>query len=619
MASNNNTTRIDVQVNTQNAKNKLRELADEAKKSNIDANRLEQTTNTVGKTSTSTKDAAEEARRVAKELEKEKKAQIADEHRQLRRQNQEEFNERKRLNKSGKLSDEDFEEERKRFADAQMGSYMEERNEKRQVEEEQLRKLEEILDSLRQAEHYDGIQEQRDGDEFKSKGILADLFEKRSTLQSERLSANSEDDINNKTKELASVDKKISKLLGNKSGIADTVAQGGDLMSSVVSGGGMQAGMNILTKLGPWGMVAAATTAAAAGNVMRVGEITKATAPLASLRAQGGRDDIFNSNKPYRDSYHDMGMNDKDMMAFRYNLQMSSGIGSRGDAKYSVHAAALEKGYGIKDVAGLSTFERGDKYGKATSDNIVEMLNVLGQIRDGSIKPNDLTLANEKAQLMYRMQGSYASRHEKIDTKEIISNIAAFEKLGGSGKDWRAGDFIEGAYSGIREGGDKNQMLLKIQAAKEAHPELANNQVALSKIVEKGDDPEYLKSTLKMLKRITNGDEVSQYHLLKKYFPQLNVEQRESMIKNPDFINSLGKKYSNSGLFNTSDALSYAEKNTALTDQLSAWSSDSVNELTEGVNNIVKNTGEIVVKLGDKLVNFINGKPATSNEVYKGK
>src|SRR5690606_13466329 len=113
-------------------------------------------------------------------------------------------------------------------------------------------------------------------------------------------------------------------------------------------------------------------------------------------------------------------------------LQMSSGIGERGSSQYALESFGLEKGYGIQNVPGLSTFERADKYAKSMNDNIMEMLNVMVQIRDGSIKPNDLTLANEKAQLMYRMQASQSTRREQIDNKQILDTMAAFEMLGGS-------------------------------------------------------------------------------------------------------------------------------------------------------------------------------------------
>ena len=630
MGANSNTTRIDVQVNTENAKNKLRELADEAKKNNIDANRLEQSSSNIGNKSAinnSGREAAEEARRVAKEIEREKKAQVANEHRELRKQNQEEFNEIRKKHRSGKISDDEYESERKKFQEAQLGSYADERAEKREIEQQQLKTLEEILDSLRQAEKGETIDEQRDGDEFKGKGILGELFERRSRLQAERLASNDEDEIRKKSEELRGIDGRIGKLLGNKGGkwgspLADTLTQGGDLVSTTMSGNAGAAAMSALSKAGPYGIAAAAIGAAIYGVISRVGGITTATAPLASIRAQGGRDDIRDAGMAYRGSFQNMGMNDKDQWQFRYDLAMSSGIGERGGAMYAAHAAGLEKGYGIKDIAGLSINERADKYSKATSDNILEMLNVLGQIRDGSIKPNDLTLANEKANLMVRMQSSQLSRREQFDTKEILSTMAAFEKLGGSGKDMRAGDFMEGAFAGVREGGDKNQMLLKIQAAKEAHPNLASNQVALAKIVEKGDDPAYLAAAVKMLKRITAGDEVSSYYLMKKMFPQLTVEQREMLHgANNDFFETLkGNKYSKANIYNAEDALSYAEKNTAWADQASAWSSDAIDDVTEGVKNIAKNTSEMLERMSDKVVNFFGGnQPAKSNSTPGGK
>lgn len=591
MASNNNTTRIDVQVNTEAAKNKLRELADEARRSNINANRLDEnvTGGNIG-------DSAEEAKRISKEIERERKAQIADEHRELRRRNREEYEERRRLHRTGKIGDDDLEEDRRRYSEAQMSSYIEERSEKRQVEEDQLQKLQEILDALRTAHRDETIDDQRDSSEFSSgsTGILSGLFERRKRLQQQRLEAESESDINNASHQIRAIDKRINKYLGGGNNfITGGIQTGTDLTQNLMSGNIMGAGAGLLSKLGPYGVAAAGILTTVGGGAMLGSSATSGMAPLYSLRAQGNQEQISNEQRAMGGDFHNMGQANSDVWQRRYDLQMSSGIGERGSSQYALESFGLEKGYGIQNVPGLSTFERADKYAKSTNDNIMEMLNVMVQIRDGSIKPNDLTLANEKAQLMYRMQASQSTRREQIDNKQILDAMAAFEMLGGSGKDWRAGDFIEGAYSGIREGGDQNMMLLKTQAAAESFPELAGNPVELAKIVEKGDDPRYLAGSLKMLRRITQGDQVSQYYLMKKLFPNLSVEQREKLLQmadNPEALAQLqGSNRNNiSSIFSTPDALQYATENTPFSDQAMAALKDFFQNIVIDIQSWIK-------------------------------
>lgn len=358
--------------------------------------------------------------------------------------------------------------------------------------------------------------------------------------------------------------------------------------------GGLAAAGGMISKIGPIGYAIAGIGAAITGAIMLANNRDKTASNLTSYRALGDKEQIKRDIE--ETDYVQLGLNAEDLSNKRKELLLASGRGASGGIENTLNTVGLEKGYGIENVSALSANERADKYGKTTSDNIVEMLNVLSQIRDGSIKPNDLTLANEKANLMFRLQTSQVSREEKFDQKSVLGLMTAFEKMGGEGKDQRAGDFIEGMQRGLGEGGNANIRLLKTQFAMQAHPELADDPYAISRIIEEGNDPKYQVAAMKGIVDIGGGQKSQNTQFLMKEFFKgsgLTASMRDKLMKsvdNPDIMNSwLGKNLgAGSGIdkpFSTEDAKEYAKSKVTVTDELLGDISKKIGSISDWLVN----------------------------------
>src|SRR5882724_2183694 len=105
-----NSTRINVDADTSRAKQAIRELADEAKKYNIDASKASGGDVT-------------ELKRVLEEIRKEKAKQISDEYKTVRKDAQTEYTLAKNDLRSGKINDTQFEKKRSQYEENYTGSF----------------------------------------------------------------------------------------------------------------------------------------------------------------------------------------------------------------------------------------------------------------------------------------------------------------------------------------------------------------------------------------------------------------------------------------------------------------------------------------------------------------
>jgi hypothetical protein len=610
-------TRIDVEVNTQNAKNQLREIANEATRVNNQINNQRgsstqssssqssdsrssssqssdsrssssqssdsrssssQSSDSRSSSSQSSDSRAQDVISAISQMRQhsDKKAQdISRQFNDLRSANIREYEEYSKKHAAGQISDDEFANYKKGFFENQTQSFQDERDELSENQKTTNELIQELIDKQDAKTKAEVESSQRDSKEFKGEGILKKLFSKRSALMEARMNATSDAELKDINRQLNRVNKDISKKSGGSGSIADTITAGGQFTESVISGNAPQATLGLLSKAGPWGMAAAAVLAATAGGIFATNKREDAISGITSYRALGDRDVIGKSVIDTNISRYNM--TPEEFINKRKELLLSSGKYQAGSVQNTLDAVRLEKGYGIDNVSGLSTNERQDKYAKSTSDNILEMLNVLGQIRDGSISAEDLTLANEKSQLMYRLQSSQVSRQETFDNKQVLGLMTAFEKLGGEGKDQRAGDFIEGTLGALREGGSQNMMMLKHQFALQAHPELADDPAAIARIIEEGTDPRYITSSLKGLKNMFGGNKQAEYFGFKEFFKGsgLTASMREKVmqlagseegLKN---IMGLGIDW-NKKDFNQSEADKYAYDKTRLSDEMLA-------------------------------------------------
>jgi len=363
----------------------------------------------------------------------------------------------------------------------------------------------------------------------------------------------------------------------------------------------------MLSKAGPYGMAAAAILGAVTGAVMMGNSRQKTSAQLTSYRALGDEKDI-NSAIDNTD-YTKYGLNSEEFTAKRRELLLASGRYQSGGADYTMSAQKIEQGYGVESIAQLSGNERQDKYAKSTVDNLVEMINVLGEIRDGSISKDDFTRVNEKAQLMNSLQQYQTGKQEKFDQKQVLGLITAFEKMGGEGKDQRAGSFIQGTLQGMGEGGNANLMILKRQAVIRAHPELANDPAGISRMLEENTDGAYHSQMLKDMfgkGGYTGSNKQNRYFTAKEMFPGLTPSEREKIMNagsNDEILGNIkGVGLGKGGGIgaSVSNAGQYAEVTTTKTDEVLGDIKKSVEGIGVWFNDLFRDPIDVNVRNVDK-------------------
>lgn len=622
--------RIDISANANNVNSTLREV-----ETNVDrVNSKVGTVNQANVTGTSKNLPANQNLDIQSQIlyyrqqQEQKERQIKLQYSELRKINEEDFKKATRSFDAGELPEERYNYNKEQFNKSQIESYTTERDEKL-TEAQKTNQLIEELIARQDKNSQDQIEvSQRDNTESEggAKGILRQLFDKRSDLMAKRLDATSDEELRRLNKQLGRTNRDIQKR-GGGNGMADVVTEGGELVGSVASGSQgsiMGAGMGLLSKAGPWGMAAAAIIAAGTGITNSANARDKEISNLISYRSLGGRD-VINKSVMETD-YSKYGASNEEFINKRKELLLAAGNPYAGGTKNYQDVMNLERGYGVTSVAGLSTNERQDKYLKSTSENIIEMINVLTSIKNGSLKKEDFTLLNEKSQLMYRLQSGQVSRQEQFDNKQILGLMTAFEKMGGEGKDSRAGDFIEGTLQSMREGGSKNMMLLKTKFAIDAHPNLANDPAALSRIIEEGTDPKYIASTLAGLKNISGGNKQNEYFLSKEFFGPngLTPSMREKLMKGGgdkeilDNIRGLGITTTN--VASQTDAEKYAYEKTTGPEEFWSEFKKGINtmnlNLKEGFNKLM-GTGSVPVSITN--MDLSNKKLTTPINTVPGK
>ena len=559
-------TRIDVEVSTDRAKQKLRELREEAIKSGIDPSGITPKVDSKTHTESYSPNIDRGVKLIIDRITNKGLDDISSKYTEIRRNSDIDIRNARRDFGSNKISSEDFDKKLTEYRANKAKADTDEEKEKNDYLKQQTEKLNSILEELRVKRTEDNKDETKNVG--RGKGMLEELFEKRNRLKGEQFSATSEHDIKSKGKEIDKVDKEIEHLLGRKShmlhGINEAGQIGGELLEGNL-GGASSSVMQLLSGMGGTAaLVAASVTAVAAvfGTAFMHGqELEKNASGLFALRSQGNKDDII-QNTLHSGAWA-YGMDAETFMDEQLKLARTSGH-SNDLQKRTMQSLALEKGYGLENSGQYSKLDRQNKEGKTSDETLLEMLNVLTGIKESGVTATDLTLINEKAATMFRLEGSVTSRQEKFETKDIVGIMAAFNKLGGSGADQRSADFIENFMNAGREGGgNQNLELLKYEAARRVRPDLANDAYALSGIVEEGTDPQYMKAYFDVLKESGGGNKQQEMFIRKLAYQGLTFDQR-GMLDKLDFGTMLGKGYGAGGPFSMSNADLSAKANTTV-------------------------------------------------------
>ena len=599
-------TRIDVDVNTGNAQNKLRELSDDVNRINNQVN----TESASGGANSGVEDAqrsAEYIRRQGDEREK----QIRREYDDARKANYAELQEYQQKHKTGKISDTELEDYRAGFKENTLSSFGEQREDIAENTQRTNELIEELIGKQDDAQKNITEKDQRDNSESVKGpgGILQNLFGKRSELMDQRLNATTEKELKGLNKELEQVNRDIIKKSGGKGGMADILSQGGRLAETAMTGDAMgvaQHGVGMLAKMGPWGIAAAITAGIVGGGIALGNKRDEQIANLTSYRALGDRDVVNASVEGNDRQYIAHGLkNAGEFINKRKELLTGAGRYQAGSEENTMFAQKLERGYGVNSIAAVSGNERQDLYAKSTAENTVEMINVLTAIKNGSISKDDFTLVNEKSQLMYRLQNAQVGSKEKFDNTEILGLMSAFEKMGGEGKDQRAGDFIQGTINAMGEGGGKNMMLLKNQFALKAHPELAGDPAALNRMIEENTDPAYHRASLEGLSGMFGGNKQNEYFGFKDFFGNnLTPSMRDKLAKgakNEDVLGAItgGANLPKSNIASEEDAAKYSYSKTQGTTEIIQQMSSDLNSVGSWLKSFFRDPVPVTIQNKD--------------------
>ena len=135
------------------------------------------------------------------------------------------------------------------------------------------------------------------------------------------------------------------------------------------------------------------------------------------------------------------------------------------------------------------------------------------------MKEGDLSTLAEKLGSQNAILSLQRSKRDVVDNDSALRMLAAFEKVGLSGKGEHGADFLTQTIQGLGEGGGDNQMLFKYEAAKRPRPDLAGDPAALRRFVRfNSDDPKYQAEFFKFAKRASGGSQMAMDDILYSMF-----------------------------------------------------------------------------------------------------
>jgi hypothetical protein len=473
--------------------------------------------------------------------------------------------------------------------------------------------LEEIREAFTQRNREEREQKQRDDEEFedrKSRGLLGQLMNERDQLNKNLITAESEEEQKRIQNRLKEVNKQITATQGGAAQDPKGDIVGNARMVSGIMGGNMGgAAMGMLSKLGPWGMAAGIVGGATLGLGLSGNNLLQS---IYGLRAFKGA----SQNEGFVDNFRErtfggagrdlatLGFSQKELVDYTRGMATQTGTMDKASDK-AFDAMLTERAFGVQNLQQFSVFERQNRDMQSIANNTLEMINVLSSIDKSGIKPDDLTQLQEKLTVQNKIMSYQFQKQESVSTRESTALMAAFSRLGGSGSDQRAGDFISGTLGAFGEGGDPNMMAYKFYLAKKARPELRGNPAALSKMIEEGTDLQYVQTGLTDLTTRFQGQDL--YFMMKKFFPNLTPEQRDKLVE-------LGRK----GMI-MEEVQNFGKSSKGFDkDDVETLASNNVSEITRLQAEFNNTMGEFQLKVAqgmEKAIAFFSGDGDSMSDV----
>ena len=471
--------------------------------------------------------------------------QVKTEHSNLRESNVKEFRADEKKYQAGEMSKADFEKSQKNFQEAQNESLSSEEKELSAIQKEMTLQLRLIHREMMDARKITRERAQRDNKEFggaASGGILGGLAAENRQLQKEKLAAKSADEVQELEERIQSNKERMKEMEGGgrNKGDGEGLSSGevtalGTAMANAnfaaTGQGALQGGGKVLG-MGKAGATAAGIFAMAYGLLNQSSQLYEGGGKVGAMRGTGydsattmhGRVDEVTQG--LGGSGYEYGLTPVQV------LEMMEGKGKRtgkaGDdlQRRSLDDLTFQRAFG-EDVSQFDQFERFTKGQDEAAGIALDVLNVLTSIEDSSLKEGDLATLGEKLATQTTLMSIQRSKRDLVDTDSSLRMMAAWESIGLSQKGEKAGDFLSNTIRGLGEGGSDNEMLLKYEAAKQAHPELANDPAALRRFVRfNNDDPEYMNTYMQMVGNMTGGNNMAFDQLM---YSQFNPESEYDM------------------------------------------------------------------------------------------
>jgi len=466
-----------------------------------------------------------------------RKESVREEYRDARQANLDEYQGASNDFRNKRINAEEFKKKREQFHESNTNLTSEEEKELNAIEKESNSYLKEILKQLQLQERVEAERRQRDGSEF-ADGSIGSLLAANSDLRRRQTASTDEDEIAALQSEIASNNRTIRGMRNNGDddddddggnsrfgrGLGSTghsVARG-DLSGSVTGGLGMLGG-----------------TAAGIGIAAMIikefvshGELVKeAIGQTASMRGGIGtsgitaNDALVNRIGSFSSQLSDLGLKQENFASMVNQKALASGMAGNDVVARTLDDYRFQKGFGA-DAGMFSQFERFNQGQQTSTEIAMDVLSVLTSIEKSSLKESDLSTLTEKLQSQNAILSFQRNKRDVVDSDSALRTLAAYETAGLSQKGDKAGDFLNQTMQGLGEGGSDNAMLFKYEAAKRAHPELANDPAALRRMVKfRSDDPKYQAEFFKFAKQASGGSKMAEDDILYTMFnPQSEAD-----------------------------------------------------------------------------------------------
>lgn len=464
----------------------------------------------------------------------------------IRKDMSSEYASARQSNKSGQMSDSDFDGFKKQYQKDSKDLDSQENKELSDLDKDSARSLRLILKELQDQRKIEQETNQRDNTESQDGGSIGSLKNTNRTLRSQQNAADDPQEISRLQGEIDSNNSEMRRLKRGESdyegeggkvkgahnmiGLAGTVGSG-DLVGSVMKAPAAMESAGILKETAVAGGLITATMFAAYQFAKQDENLREKTAPLAAMRGVGGRAGA--SNDFYRSAGNldpdglngNLGLDHASMMGLMIDKAKESGIGGKDLRSRALGDIQFQKGFGA-DSGQFSQYERFG--GGDTTKTSLDILNVLTSIEESSLKSDDLVTLSEKMKTGETIMSLQRQKRDSVDGDGMLRLMAGFEAAGLSGKGERSGEFMRNTIEGLGEGGSDNVMMLKFEAMKNAHPEKANDPAALRKMIKfHSDDPAYIMQSLKQIQELSGGSNMAEYDLMQAFFPNANEKDME--------------------------------------------------------------------------------------------